>query len=148
MPVMGVVRFERFFRAAAGLDVDRDDLKRYSDFVAEKTYDLLIVGQETATANGRDVIEPHDLPITRGLRERIREFERMDDEIELAPILEHFVAHPPMMTLGEETEARLPAVIGGLSIGLARTFRVIDPRLKNPQTKHWERAFQVFDLLL
>jgi hypothetical protein len=30
---------------AAGLDVDRSDLKRYSDFVNEKIYDLLLRGQ-------------------------------------------------------------------------------------------------------
>jgi hypothetical protein len=33
MPVTGVARFGRFFRAAAGLDVDKDDLRRYSDVV-------------------------------------------------------------------------------------------------------------------
>ncbi|MFC9631532.1 DUF1931 family protein [Streptomyces mirabilis] len=33
MTVMGVSKFERFFRAAAGLDVDKNDLKRYRDFV-------------------------------------------------------------------------------------------------------------------
>ena len=32
-------------------------------------------------------------------------------------------------------------------MALARTFTIIDPELKNPQTKHWERAFQIFDLL-
>jgi hypothetical protein len=31
--VMGVAKFERFFRTAAGLDVDKQDLKRYSDFI-------------------------------------------------------------------------------------------------------------------
>jgi hypothetical protein len=31
MPVMGVVKFQRFFRAAAGLHVDRNDLKRYTE---------------------------------------------------------------------------------------------------------------------
>ncbi|MGZ3297268.1 MAG: DUF1931 family protein, partial [Xanthobacteraceae bacterium] len=41
---MGVARFERFFRAAAGLDVDKEDLKRYADFVNRKIYDLLIRG--------------------------------------------------------------------------------------------------------
>jgi hypothetical protein len=39
MAVMALSTFERFFRAAAGLDVDKkDDLKRYSDFVNQKTY--------------------------------------------------------------------------------------------------------------
>jgi hypothetical protein len=69
MPVFGVARFERFFRAAAGLDVDKDDLKRYRDFVHHKLYDLLLFGQVTAEANKRDLIEPHNLPITKGMQE-------------------------------------------------------------------------------
>ena len=27
-------------------------------------------------------------------------------------------------------------------------FKIIDPDLKNPQARHWERSFQIFDLLL
>ncbi|MDX2577049.1 DUF1931 family protein [Streptomyces scabiei] len=61
---MSIARFEKFFRAAAGLDVDKNDLKRYSDFVDAKLYDLLTVAQATAKANGRDVIRTCDLPIT------------------------------------------------------------------------------------
>ncbi len=49
---MNVAKFERFFRAAAGLDVDKSDLRRYNDFVAQKTYDLLIRGRAVAKANG------------------------------------------------------------------------------------------------
>jgi hypothetical protein len=47
-----------------------------------------------------------------------------------------------------ETEAQLPGIVGGLSVALARTFKIIDPDLKNPQTMHWERASNIFDLLL
>ncbi|MEA2740023.1 MAG: hypothetical protein QOH05_3330, partial [Acetobacteraceae bacterium] len=39
---MGVTKFERFFRVAASLDVDEHDLKRYTDFVNHKIYDLLL----------------------------------------------------------------------------------------------------------
>jgi hypothetical protein len=67
---MGVARFERFFRVAAGLDIDKQDLKRYSDFINHKVYDLLIRGEAAAKANGRDIIQPFDLPITKGLQER------------------------------------------------------------------------------
>jgi hypothetical protein len=28
---MGIAKFERFFRLAAGLDVDKSDLRRYGD---------------------------------------------------------------------------------------------------------------------
>jgi Domain of unknown function (DUF1931) len=57
-------------------------------------------------------------------------------------------AAPLDPSLGEEVEARLPAIVGGLSVALAQTFRIIDPGLKNPQTEQWERAFRVFNLLL
>jgi hypothetical protein len=147
--VMGVARFERFFRAAAGLDVDKEDLKRYSDFVNHKVYDLLIRGEVTAKVNGRDLIEPIDLPITKGLQENIHLFKELDENIELKPILDHLTARPALdLDYSEETLTQLPAIAGGLSVALARAFKIIDPDLKNPQTKHWQSSFQIFDLLV
>jgi hypothetical protein len=149
MPVMGVARFERFFRAAAGLDVDKDDLKRFDDFVGQQVYDLLLIAQAAAKANRRDVVQPSDLPITKGLQESIHDFERIDQEVELQPIVDQLAARPPLdLSLSEEVEARLPAIVGGLAVALARTLKIIDPDVKNPQSRHWERAFRIFDLLL
>jgi len=149
VPVMTISKFERFFRVAAGLDVDKKDLKRYSDFVNQKTYDLLIRGKAAATDNGRDIIQPSDLPITKGLQESMHEFRKIDEEIELKSILESLAALPPLnLTYSYDTEERLPRVVGGLSVALARTFTIVDPDLKNPQTKHWDQAFRIFDLLL
>jgi hypothetical protein len=146
---IGVSNFERFFRAAASLDVDKDDLRRYEDFVNRKVRDLLLIGRAAARANGRDVIEPWDLPITKGLQETIHDFRGMDEAAEVRPMLEQIVAIPPQeLAYSEETEGRLPEIAGGLSLALARAFKIIEPRLKNPQTEHWERAFRVFDLLL
>jgi hypothetical protein len=149
MPVMSVAKFERFFRIAAGLDIDKADLKRYNDFVNQKLYDLLIRGEAAAQANGRDIIQPSDLPITKGLQECIYHFKKIDEEIELKPILEQLSALPSLdRACSTETEERLPEIVGGLSVALARSFTIIDPGLKNPQTKQWERAFQLFNLLL
>jgi hypothetical protein len=149
MPVMGVSRFERFFRTAAGLDVDKDDLKRYGDFVNQKIYDLLIIGQAAAKANLRGAIEPFDLPITKGLQESMHKFRSMDEEIELQPILDSLAALPRLdLLIGFETQHQLPLIAGGISLALAQTFTVIDPNVKNPQTRQWERAFRIFNLLL
>jgi hypothetical protein len=149
MSVMAVSKFERFFRAAASLDVDKEDLKRYSEFVHQKIYDLLVRGEANAKANIRDIIEPWDLPITKGLQERIHEFEKLDDDIELEPILERLARWPQLeLELSDETRSSLPDIAGGLSVGLARAFKIIDTKLVNPSTEHWERAFQLFDLLL
>ncbi|GAA0641657.1 DUF1931 family protein [Streptomyces thermocarboxydovorans] len=149
MTVMSIARFERFFRVAGGLDVDKNDLKRYSDFVDAKLYGLLTVAQATAKANGRDVIRLCDLPITKGLQESIHNFRKIDHEIELKPILEQLAAHPTLdRTPDEETEAAYPEIIGGLSLALAQSFKILHPDLKNPQTQHWDEARAVFDLLL
>ena len=149
MPVTAVARFERFFRLAASLDVDKDDLKRYSDFVNGKLYDLLVRAEATAKANGRDLILPCDLPITKGLQECMHQFRRIDQEVELQGILEQLRSLPPLdLDYAEQTASRFPEIIGGLSVALARSFRILEPDLKNPRTEHWQRSFELFGLLL
>lgn len=149
MAVMAVPRFERFFRRAAGVDVDKNDLRRYGDFVNDKVHDLLVIGQAHAKANRRDVIEPSDLPVTKGLQESIHRFRSLDEDIELKPILEQLANLPPLdLSIGEETVGRLPEIAGGLSVALAQTLKIVDPDVKNPATEQWERTMSVFDLLL
>ena len=149
MPVMGLVKFERFFRAAGGVTVDRDDVKRYLDFVNDALYDLLLIGKATAKANVRDIVEPWDLPVTRGLQDSVHAFERLEEEIELRPILESLAARPPLeAALSEDTQAWLPMLFGGISVALARTFKLIDAELKAVHTQEWERAFGLFRLLI
>jgi hypothetical protein len=149
LDVKGIPKLERFFRLTAQLDVDKSDLQRYTDFVNEKIYDLLLRGEAAAKANGRDIIQPYDLPITKGMQERIHEFKRINTQIDLQPILDALAARPPLdLVYSDETEAELPRVFGGMSVGLARTFKILDPNLKNPQTRHWEQAMGIFNLLL
>ena len=149
MPVMGFTKFERFFRAAAAVDVDRDDMKRYLDFVNEAIYDLLLRGQANAQANARDVVRPSDLPITAGLQETMHEFRKLDEDIELRPILENLTARPPLSyALDEETEEQLPMVFGGISVALAKTLKILDPRDRRIQPAEWDRAFRIFDTLI
>jgi Domain of unknown function (DUF1931) len=149
MPVMGFTKFERFFRAAGDVTVDRDDVKRYLDFVNDVIYGLLLMGQATAKANVRDVIEPWDLPVTKGLQESVHAFQRIDEDIELRPILDALAARPPLdSTLSEETQARLPLLFGGISVALARAFKLIDNDVKAVHSQEWERTFSLFRLLI
>jgi hypothetical protein len=112
-------------------------------------YDLLIVAGATAEANGRDLVEPQDLPITKGLQESIHRYERVDGGQEIERLLTTMVTwRPHDVVCSVDTEARLPRVVGGLSMALAQTFRVIDGKVVNPSTAHWERAFEIFDRLL
>jgi hypothetical protein len=142
-------KYERFFRSVAEVDMDKDDLKRLRGFVSERIVDLLIRGQANAKANLRDTIEYSDLPITKGLQERIHEFEQLERDIGLEPALAELVGDPQLdVTLSEETGARLPWVAGGLCTALGHSFKIIDPKLVNPSSEHWERSYALFELLL
>jgi hypothetical protein len=149
MQMFGGKRFERFFRAAAGLDVDKNDIQRFQGLILHKLHDMILLAEATAEANDRDLIYPQDLPITKGLQENMHAFRSMDEDIELAPILEQLAVYPPLTRgLSVDAERRLPMVVGGLGVAVARTFVTIDPQLTNPQTSDWERIGRVFDLLL
>ena len=149
MTVMGIPKFQHFFRASAGLHVDKDDLKRYHGFLNRKLYDMLVSGQATARANHRDILLPLDLPITKGLQQCMHEFQKLDIDIGLLSLLEEMEVVPPTdLALSEEAETRLPQVAGGLSVALARTIRILDPGLKAPHSADWEEAFGVMDLLI
>jgi hypothetical protein len=107
------------------------------------------VAQETASANGRDVILPIDLRLSRALRDRVREFERLDGADDLLAALQKLVAVPPLdLALSEEAQAQLAPIAGGLSLALARAFSIVDPNVRNPQTRQWERVVRLFDLVL
>ncbi|MEV4613193.1 DUF1931 family protein [Kitasatospora sp. NPDC049258] len=146
---MGIPKFERFFRAAAGLDVNKNDLKRYNDFVDAKLYDLCLIGMANAKANDRDIIEPQDLPVTKGLQESIHTFKKLEEGIELRPLLDQLAARPALgMEAAEDTQQRLPVLAGGLSVALARALKTIARDTRRPSTEQWDEAFELFDLLI
>ncbi|MFG1637422.1 DUF1931 family protein [Pseudonocardia alni] len=137
----GVPVFERFFRSVAGLRVDRSDVKRFREFVDGLVDDVAVAGRNSARWNGRDVIAPMDLPIPKGLQERMREFDELDEATEVRAVLAAAVRRPPAdVTFSEETEALLPELFGGLGIALARALRAVDPDASNPGTDQWQRA--------
>ncbi len=147
--VQGTQEIEHFFRAAAELEVEKEDIKRYHTFIDRKIADLMLMAQQTATRNERMAVELRDLPLTKGLEESMRAFEKLDLDIGLERILGQEVREPQYdLPYSEETESRLPVIAGGLSLALARTIKVIDPAIKHPATEMWERAFEIFDLLL
>ena len=151
MTVAGVARFERLFREAAGLDIDKDDLKRLSDFLPRKLHDLLLRAEAQAQANDRDVVQPWDLALTRGLQEGVQEFRKLeaDLDLDLEPILEGLAQYPPLdLALATDTEEQLPLVLGGLTVVIAHTVKAIEPSLERPHSAQWQAGFRVIDALL
>ena len=76
-------------------------------------------------------------------------FRRIEKEIELMPVLESLAARPPLdYALSDATQTRLPVLFGGISMALARTFKLVDPDIKAVHSAEWERAFSLFRLLV
>jgi hypothetical protein len=149
MAITSISKFERFFRVAASLDIDKEDLRRLEEFINAKLGDLVVRAEAIAKANTRDIIMPFDIPITKGLQERIHEFRDIDGEVGLKDELDKIVKRPPTaLDYFEDTEAELVWIAGGLALALARGFKIVEPDLKNPMTPQWERAFALYDLLI
>jgi hypothetical protein len=149
MHLFAISTFERFFHLAAGIAIDKNDLRRFDDFVNDKVYDLLLRAVANAQANGRDIVEVQDLPITGGLQQSIYTFSSIDADVSLDAIVDHLAKRPPLALLyDDETQDQLPQIAGGLGVALARTFRILDESQKTPQPGQWDKATRIFDLLL
>jgi hypothetical protein len=51
----GIPVFERFFRSVASIKIDKNDVRRFREFVDEQIDDIAIAGRNSAKWNGRDV---------------------------------------------------------------------------------------------
>ena len=144
----GIPVFERFFRSVASINIDKNDMRRFREFVDEQIDDIAVAGRNSAKWNGRDVIVAQDLPIPKGVQERMREFDKLDEAEEIRELLRQVVRRPPGdITFAEDTEQLLPELFGGLGIALARSFRVVDATVSNPSAEHWNRVFTLFRLM-
>jgi len=147
--VMGFKQFQRLFRETANLSIDKSDVKRLSDFIGNRLRDLLILGQVSASVNGRDIIDYQDIPITAGLQQSIRDFRELDEELSLTPILEQQATLPPLkLGLSDMLEKKIPEIVGGITVSLAKVFRTMYPELKNPGSEEWERVEKIYKILL
>jgi hypothetical protein len=147
--VTGYNRVKDLLRRSAGIDIDKADMKRLSDLIGGKLYDLLVIGVRNASYNDRDVVMEPDLPLTKGFLERIQDFRRYDEQIGLKEILEQLAGYPPLeRALSADVEAMLPAIAGTLAMLAGETMKVIDPDVKNPDDAMWDKVFTLMDVLL
>ncbi len=58
----GIPLLEHFFHSAAGIKVDKNDLRRFREFVDAQIDSIAIAGRDAAKWNGRDVIVPQGPP--------------------------------------------------------------------------------------
>jgi len=147
--IIGYNRLKEFLRRSAGLDIDKNDMKRLTDLIGKKLNDLLVIGVRNASYNNRDIIMEPDLPLTKGFLEHMQDFRRYEESIELKPILDHLATYPPLeRALSLEVEAMLPELAGTLAMLAGHAMKIIDPDVKNPRGDMWEKVLCLMELLL
>ena len=125
-PSVGYFGIRTVFRFGGEHQDRQNDVRHFRDFVDEQIDEIAIAGRNSAKGNRRDVIVAQDLPITKGVQERMREFDELDEAEEIRELLltSQVVRHPPGdVTFAEDTDQLLPELFGGLSVALARSFR-------------------------
>lgn len=147
--IFGANRLEELVGLVSGLDLDKSDLQRLSDLVSDKLYDLLLVGVQHASYNNRDLILEPDLPLTRGLRESMQDFELYEEELDIDQILEQLATYPLLeREPSQEVIDLLPDIIGTLILVTAQLMTVVDPDVANPDDETWDRTAEALDLLI
>ncbi len=147
--VMGVAKVEALFRRSAGLDIDeKNKIVLCLDIVESKLHDLLLVGEEKALSNGREEMLVHDLPITKGLRKTIKEFEALNEEIPVEDVAKFVASLPPLkVAYSEELREKLPKVAGGLMVALAKMTKLFSAE-RRPSVDEIEKARRALNLTL
>ena len=74
----GIPLLQRFFHSGAGIEVDKNDRRRFGDFVDGQIGSIAIAGRDAAKLKGRDVIVPQHLRTTKSVQQRLREFDKLD----------------------------------------------------------------------
>lgn len=147
--VMGYTRMKAFLRRSAGIDIDKSGMERLADLIGKKLNDLLVIGVRNASYNQRDIILEPDLPLTKGILERLHEFRRYEESIELQPILDHLATYPALERhMSLHVEAMLPELVGTLAMMSGQAIKIIDPKVKNPGSEPWDRVLHLMELML
>jgi hypothetical protein len=147
--IFGANRLEELVWRVSEVELDNNDLQRLSELVGDKLYDLLLVGVQHASYNNRDLIMEPDLPLTRGLRESMQDFELYEEEVDIGPILEQLAIYPQLeREPSQEVIDLLPAIVGTLIVVATQLMTVVDPGISNPDSETWDRVTETMNLLI
>jgi hypothetical protein len=147
--VFGANRLEELVWRVSEVELDKSDLQRLSEFIGDKLYDLLLVGVQHASYNDRDLIMEPDLPLTRGLRESMQDFELYEEEVDIEPILEQLATYPQLeREPSQEVIDLLPEIVGTLITVTTQLMTVVDPGISNPDSETWDRVAETMNLLI
>ena len=147
--VIGFTKLETLMRKAASLDIKKSHAQAITDIAEAKLLDMLIAAERDASQNGRDVIMPGDLPVTKGLQETMIAFKKLEETIEVRDVLDYLATVPPLRyPLSSDTETMLPEIYGSLLVVFGRIAKLIDANDRALDSKTIEKTKEIMDLTL
>ncbi len=151
--VVGLPRLEALYRRFCGLDLDKSKAAEILEIAEKKLSDLFEVAAERAREEGRDVIKWRDLPITKGLSETMKRYEREREEyndprLDLDPILEYLRPSFGGLEVDEEVKEKLPSLAATVLLLIGYIIKLVDPGVRKPSKTDIERAKRILDLTL
>ncbi len=149
MKVEGAYKIEQIFKKAASLKLPKNKVLEVTEAVDKKLYDLLKTAEANAGYNGRDVIWLSDVPLTSAMRESMNLFGKIEEELELKPILDMLASRPPLKyELEVALEKRLPEIVGTLIFILAKIVKEFSPKDKVVGEDELKSALRILDLTI
>ncbi len=149
MKTEGAYKIELIFKKGAGLQLAKNKVPEVEEKIEQKLYDMLVVANENAGYNGRDVIWYSDMPLTKAMKESMQKFTELEEALELKPILDRLAIHPPLgRDMEVELENKLPEIVGTLIYVLANISKEFSANDKSVSEEDLRRAFRVLDLTI
>lgn len=163
MIAYGYTWLHDLIRETSGLELDEAQMERVESIARRKLVDLFDVAEETALANGREVIRRHDLPLTKGMRRTILETATHSRVLEVDPAFFFSEKARVDSSIDELVRAELPRLTVALLVLASRVIVALEPTARAPEerdllvlrrsTNHptpWEleRAERVLDLTI
>ncbi len=149
MAVIGVHKIEKLFKEVASFGLDKSKVKEISDIIDDKLYDLLVVAQENAKYNNRDIVWYSDIPLTKAFKESMIKFEELEEELELEQILEYIAGLPSLRyELEIQAEQKLPLIAGTLLYITALIAKEFSQKDKSLSSEDLKKTVNILNLMI
>lgn len=147
MGMVGYKKLQILFRRGVGLDIDKSKAERIIEHTERVLRDLFDIAMEKAERRKSEFVELDDIPLTKGIKEYMKKFHEIEEEIDIEPILA-FLKLGKWVPLSEDVLEILPDLVGTLLLLSGRVIKTISEDTRKPTAEEVEKALSAIDLIL
>ena len=129
------------------MDIDKSKAERIIEHTERVLRDLFDIAMEKAERRKSEFVELDDIPLTKGIKEYMKKFHEIEEEIDIEPILA-FLKLGKWVPLSEDVLEILPDLVGTLLLLSGRVIKTISEDTRKPTAEEVEKALSAIDLIL